>query len=114
MARPKLWSFSMTSGETTTVYWPTDTWVSTQEYAIVFRHPGGTGGFMSGCSAAWSIDRVLATGVASAHFVQITAFSTNSQIVHEDPASCFRFVLRASGAATLEIMAMQSGPERAF
>lgn len=112
MARPKIWQLSMASGDTTTIFWPTDTWVSTQEYSIVFRHPGATGGFMEGCSAAWSIDRVLATGTVSAHFIQVTAFTTNCQVVHEDPASCFRFRLRASGDARFEIMAMQSGPER--
>jgi hypothetical protein len=67
---------------------------------------------MTGCSAAWSIDRVLANGVASAQFVQITAFSTGSTFTHEDPASCFRLTVRTSGAATVDIMAMQSGPER--
>jgi hypothetical protein len=112
MARPKQWTFSSVSGETTTIYWPVDTWVSTQEYAFVFRQLSGTGSYMAGCSASWCIDRVLANGVASAQFIQITAFSTGSSFVHEDPASCFRLTVRTSGAATVDIMAMQSGPER--
>lgn len=112
MARPKNWTFTMASGETTTVYWPTDTWVSTQEYSIVFRQSSGTGSFMAGCSAAWTIDRVLQYGAASAHWVQVSAFAGGAAILHEDPASCFRFTARVSGASTFEIMAMQSGPER--
>jgi hypothetical protein len=112
MARPKQWTFSQVSGDTTTIYWPVDTWVSTQEYAFVFRQASGTGSFMTGCSASWTIDRVLAQGVVSAHWVQVSAFSGGAAFVHEDPASCFRLTVRTSGAATLDIMAMQSGPER--
>jgi hypothetical protein len=67
---------------------------------------------MTGCSASWTIDRVLAQGVVSAHWVQVSAFSGGAVLVHEDPAACFRLTVRTSGAATVDIMAMQSGPER--
>lgn len=111
MARPKNWIVSL-SGDATTIYWPVDTWVSTQEYAFVFRQIAGAGSYATGCSAAWTIDRILSQGIVSAHWVEVSSFAAPISFVRSGPASCFRIILRASGAATFEVMAMQSGPER--
>lgn len=112
MARPKSWSFSLTDTASTVIYWPTDTWVSTQEYGFNFRVVSGAGSFLAGCSASSTIDRVLQTGVTSAHWTERVAFSTGTAATFTGPASCWRFTVRSSGAATFEIMALQSGPER--
>lgn len=112
MARPKSWSFSLTDAASTVIYWPTDTWVSTQEYAFNFRVVSGTGSFLAGCSASSTIDRVLQTGVTSAHWTERVAFSTGTAATFTGPASCWRLTVRSSGAATFEVMALQSGPER--
>lgn len=112
MARPKSWSFSLTDAASTVIYWPTDTWVSTQEYAFNFRVVSGTGSFLAGCSASSTIDRVLQTGVTSAHWIERVAFSTGTAATFTGPASCWRLTVRSSGAATFEVMALQSGPER--
>lgn len=110
--RPKSWKFSQTNGQSTTIYWPTDTWISTQEYAFNFRKIAGSGSFASGCSAAYTIDRVLADGVTSAHWVQVREWSTGTAFNYAGPASCWRFTVTSSGASTDEIMALQVGPER--
>jgi hypothetical protein len=112
MARPKNWRFTLANAEATTIYWPTDTWVSTQEYAFNFRIIGGTGSFAAGCSAASSIDRVLQEGVVSAHWTERFAFSAGTAATLTGPVSCWRLTVRSSGAATFELMALQAGPER--
>ena len=109
--KPKLWQFALAGGSTT-IYWPTDTYISTQEYSFNVRQVAGTGNLTTATSAAFTVFPVLSRGVASANFVQVTA-AAGFHAVHEDPASCFRFVVAASGAATVEIVALQSGPERA-
>jgi len=112
MARPKNWSFTLANAEATTIYWPTDTWVSTQEYAFNFRVISGAGSFLAGCSASSTIDRVLQTGVVSAHWTERMAFSTGTAATFTGPVSCWRLTVRSSGAATFDLMALQSGPER--
>lgn len=109
--KPKFWQFAL-SGGSTTVYWPTDTYISTQEYSFNVRQVAGSGNLTSACSAAFTIFPVLSRGITSANFVQVTA-GAGFHAVHEDPATCIRFVAAASGVATIEIVAMQSGPERA-
>lgn len=112
MARPKNWMFSLTDAEVTTIYWPTDTYISTQEYAFNFRVVNGSGSFLAGCSASSTIDRILATGVVSAHWTERIAFSTGTAATITGPTSGWRFTIRSSGAATFELMALQAGPER--
>lgn len=112
MGRPKNWIVTLGNGEATTIYWPTDTWISTQEYGFNFRVLSGAGSFLAGCSAASTIDRILVNGVVSAHWTQRVEFSTGTAATFTGPASCWRLTLRASGAATFDIMALQSGPER--
>jgi hypothetical protein len=112
MARPKLWNFTLADATVTVIYWPTDTWVSTQEYGFNFRVISGSGSFATGCSAASSIDRILQYGAVSAHWTERVAFSTGTAATFTTPASCWRLTVRSSGAATFEIMALQSGPER--
>lgn len=107
--KPKRWEFSLAG--TTTIYWPTDYYISTQEYSFNIRQSGGSGNLTGATSAAWSIDPVLSRGVVSATFTQVTA-GAGFLAIHEDPASCFRFTVAASGTATVEIVAIQSGPER--
>lgn len=112
--RPKYWRFSQTNGQTTTIYWPTDTYISTQEYAFNFRKTAGSGSYASGCSASYTIDRVLADGVVSAHWVQVREFASGTAFNYAGPVSCWRFTVTSSGATTDEIMALQPGPERVF
>jgi len=112
MARPKNWIFSLANGESTTIYWPTDTWVSTQEYAVNFRVISGAGSFAAACSASSTIDRVLSTGVVSAHWTERIAFSTGTAATLTGPVAAWRFTVRSSGATTMELMALQAGPER--
>ena len=112
MARPKNWSFTLANAEATTIYWPTDTYISTQEYAFNFRVVSGSGSFLAGCSASSTIDRILATGVVSAHWTERVAFSTGTAATFTGPTSGWRFTIRSSGAATFDLMALQAGPER--
>lgn len=110
--RPKNWSFTLANAEVTTIYWPTDTWVSTQQYGFNFRVVSGSGSFLIGCSAASTIDRILQNGVVSAHWTERVEFSAGTAATFNVPASCWRFTIRSSGAATFELMALQPGPER--
>lgn len=112
MARPKNWVVTLADATVTVIYWPTDTWVSTQEYGFNFRVISGSGSFAAGCSAASSIDRVLQSGVVSAHWTERVEFSSGTAARFTTPASCWRLTIRSSGAATFELMALQSGPER--
>lgn len=112
MARPKNWIVTLANAEATTIYWPTDTWVSTQEYAFNFRVVSGAGSFATGCSASSTIDRILSTGVVSAHWTERIAFSAGTAATLTGPVSCWRFTVRSSGATTMELMALQAGPER--
>ena len=73
MARPKNWSFTLANAEATTIYWPTDTYISTQEYAFNFRVVTGSGSFLTGCSASSTIDRILA--VSYTHLTLPTIYS---------------------------------------
>lgn len=107
--KPKLWSFSLAAA--TTVFWPTDTYISTQEYSFHIVQTGGTGNLTTATSASFTTYPVLSRGTTSAIFTQVTA-GAGFLAVHEDPATCFRFAVAVSGAVNVDIIAVQSGPER--
>lgn len=110
--KTKYFEFAL-SGGSSTVYWPVDSYISTQEYTVAIRQVSGTGNLTAATSAAVTIDRVLARGVTSAVFVQVSA-GAGFQATFEDPATCFRFVVAASGAVGVQIAALQTGPDRVF
>lgn len=110
--RPKNWVITLANAEATVIYWPTDTYISTQSYAVNFRVISGAGSFATGCSCATTIDRILQQGVVSAHWTERFAFAAGTAATLTGPASGFRFTVRSSGATTIELMALQPGPER--
>lgn len=111
--RPKNWVFTLANAEVTVIYWPTDTHIATQEFAVNFRVISGAGSFAAACSCATTIDRILQTGVVSAHWTERFAFSAGTAATLTGPNSGFRFTIRSSGATTIELMALQPGPDAA-
>lgn len=110
--RPKVFDFTLANAETTTIYWPVDTHVAVAEFAVQFTQVRGTGSIatMSAAETQWP---VLARGVTSASFVQLTAAAAlGFTLLSENPASCFRYSFGpASGSVGINIVGLQYGPE---
>lgn len=113
--RPKVFEFSLTNGQSTTVYWPIDTH-STPDFGISFQQTAGAGS-ITGASAAFTMYPVLSRGVASAtaSFVPVTSAAAAVAaftVQHSGALSCWRFAATCSGNGTFAWIGVQAGPDR--
>jgi len=111
--RPKVFEFSLTNGQSTTVYWPIDTH-STPDFGISFQQSGGAGS-ITGASAAYTMFPVLSRGVASASWTPVTSAAAAVAafaLQHSGGLSCWRFAATCSGNGTFSWIGVQAGPDR--
>ena len=107
--RPRVQQITLGTGSTS-VYFPVDTQLSSPQYQVQFVQTGGTGSITT-LSASYTAWPVLARGVTSATWVQVTAAATPFSVIVNDALSCFRYAATVSGTVVLEFITLAAGSE---
>jgi hypothetical protein len=109
--RTKYFQFSqtITTAQTTTIYWPVDTH-GAPDFGIGFAQSTGAGS-ITGASVAFTHFPILSKGTTSASFVAVTsaaaAVAGFSLLQTANPATCWRFAVSTSGPGTWEFSVTQ-------
>lgn len=109
--RPKVISFTLAGGATTTVYYPVDTHAA-PSFAVGFLQSAGAGSITS-CSVSYTTFNVLAFGTTSAGWTQLTAAAAavTGYIlpIIDQPMTCLRAAMTSSGAGTYGLTFLHPG-----